>query len=198
MGTTQRVRIHKPFSVTWSKSAVAQLLNGNSRLFEIPFPWLVIAVFGVFVCLNYYPVFFGWMPLPRDVILQFPPWSSYPKPPDVQRIAEIGDIVAAFYPFRTLAGRAISDGTLPLWNPYMMSGTSFVGNGQSAMFYPLNFLVYVLPLPTAWTLLLMLRMLLAGIFMTLLVRSLGGSKTGSIVSGIVFASCGFLTAWQGQ
>lgn len=197
MGTTERLSLRR-FGATRGVSTIARSLNRPWPQSGISFRWLVIIVFAVFVCLNYYPVFFGRIPLPRDVILNFPPWSSYSKPPDVQRTAEIGDIVAAFYPFRTLAARAVREGTLPLWNPYIMSGTSFVGNGQSAMFYPLNFLVYVLPLPTAWTLLLMLRMFLAGLFMTLLIRSVGGSKTGSIISGIVFASCGFLTAWQGQ
>ncbi len=198
MGTAEHVSLRKRSNAVWSVSTIARRLNRLLPQLEFPFEWLAVILFAVLVCVNYYPVFFGRIPLPRDIILQFPPWSSHPKPPDVQRIADIGDIVAAFYPFRTLAGRAIDAGTLPLWNPYMMSGTAFVGNAQSAVFYPLNLLIYVLPLPTAWTLLLMLRMLLAGLFMTLLVRSVGGSKTGSLLSGILFASCGFLTAWQGQ
>src|ERR1051325_1524957 len=188
MGRTENVSLR----------ALEQHVTTLSRQSEVSFRWLAVLVFAVFVCLNYYPVFFGWMPLPRDVILQFPPWSSYAKPADVQTTAEIGDLVSAFYPFRTLSARAVGGGTLPLWNPYVMSGSSFVGNGQSALFYPLNFLLYVLPLPIAWTLLLMLRMFLAGIFMASLIRNIGGSKSGSLISGIIFASCGFLTAWQGQ
>jgi hypothetical protein len=35
-------------------------------------------------------------------------------------------------------------------------------------------------------------------FMTLFVRSIGGSATGSIVAGTIFAFCGFITEWQGQ
>src|SRR5207244_1283602 len=34
--------------------------------------------------------------------------------------------------------------------------------------------------------------------MTLFVRSIGGSKAGACFAGVVFALCGFMTAWQGQ
>ena len=45
---------------------------------------------------------------------------------------------------------------------------------------------------------LAIRMFLAALFMALLVRAAGGSLTGSIVAGIVFACCGFMTVWQGH
>src|SRR5262245_47736970 len=92
----------------------------------------------------------------------------------------------------------MQSGTLPLWNPYFQGGVPFQADSQSSLFYPPNVLYYILPLPIAWTLCLLLRMFLAGFFMTLFVRSIDGTKTGAIFPGIVFASCGFITAWQGQ
>jgi hypothetical protein len=56
---------------------------------------------------------------------------------------------------------------------------------------PANVLYYILPLPIAWTLCLLLRMFLAGL-QTMFVRSIDGTKTGAIFSGIIFASCGFI------
>ncbi len=161
--------------------------------------WLVaIGTFALLVGVTYFPVFLGRIPFPRDMILQFPPWAGFHASGDPQRYADIGDLITSFYPFRAFAAQAVREGTLPLWNPHILLGAPFLANAQSALFYPLNFLYYVLPLPAAWTIAILLRMFLAGVFMTLFIRSIGGSRTGAIFSGILFASCGFMTAWQGQ
>ena len=134
----------------------------------------------------------------EDMVLQFPAWSGAARSGPLQSYADIGDLVTVFYPFRAFASRAVHSGTLPLWNPYFQGGVPFQADSQSSLFYPANFLYYILPLPIAWTLCLLLRMFLAGLFMTMFVRSIDGTKAGAIFSGIVFASCGFITAWQGQ
>jgi hypothetical protein len=66
------------------------------------------------------------------------------------------------------------------------------------LFYPLNVLYYLVPVSVAWALCMTLRMFFSALFMAMFVRSIGASRTGSIFSGVVFASCGFMTAWQGQ
>src|SRR5205814_4562558 len=58
-------------------------------------------------------------------------------------------------------------------------------------------LYYVLPVPVAWALGFVVRTLLAGLFTAMLVRSLGGTTTGAFVAAVLFAFCGFLTAWNG-
>jgi hypothetical protein len=165
---------------------------------ERAFWLLAIGIFALLVGVNYFPVFLGRIPFPRDMVLQFPPWAGFHASTDWQRYADIGDIVTSFYPFRAFGAQAVREGTIPLWNPEILLGAPFLANAQSALFYPPNFLYYVLPLPIAWTMNILLRMFLAGMFMTLFVRSIGGSRTGAILSGILFASCGFMTAWQGQ
>src|SRR5437773_735268 len=163
------------------------------------FFWLsAAAVFAILAGVNYLPVLLGKIPFPRDMVLQFPAWAGAARSEARQPYADIGDLVTSFYPFRALAARAVQSGTLPLWNPYFQAGVPFQADSQSSLFYAPNFLYYILPLPVAWTVCLLLRMFLAGLFMTVFVRSIGGSKTGAVFSGIVFASCGFITAWQGQ
>src|SRR6202008_413997 len=110
----------------------------------------------------------------------------------------IGDLVTSFYPYRTLAARAVREGSVPLWNPYILSGAPFLAMAQSAIFYPLNFFYYVLPVPLAWSLGFVIRRVLAAFFTALFVRRIGGSAAGSIAAGLIFSFCGFLTAWQGQ
>jgi hypothetical protein len=143
-------------------------------------------------------VFAGKVPFPRDLVLRHAAWTGLQQGHPLQTFPEIGDLVTSFYPFHSIASRAWSEGTLPLWNPYILSGAPFVGNIQSALFYPFNFAYYVLSTPAAWAVCLIVRMFLAAWFMGLLVREIGGSKTGALFAGVVFATCGFMTAWQGQ
>jgi len=167
---------------------------GSERTFRL----FAIVLFALLAGLNYFPALIGKIPFPRDLVLQFPAWKEVPRSEPLQRYADIGDLVTLVYPFRSFAASAVRSGTLPLWNPHFQSGAPFQADPQSALFYPPNFFYYVLPTPIAWAVCLFVRMVLAGFFTTLFVREIGGTKAGSIFSGIVFASCGFITAWQGQ
>jgi len=55
------------------------------------------------------------------------------------------DSVAQFYPWRVLLRRGLRGGELPLWSPYQYCGYPLVGNGQSGIFYPPNWLLLILP-----------------------------------------------------
>ena len=157
-----------------------------------------ILIFASFVGILYYPVLFGKVPFPRDMVMHFPAWAGRVSPAAMRSYADIGDLITYFYPTRAFAAQSVKQGVLPLWNPRLLSGEPFLANAQSSLFYPLNIPYYVLPLHVAWAVCIMLRMFLASLFMAMVVRSIGGSKTGSIFSGIVFGACGFMTAWQGQ
>ena len=165
---------------------------------ERSFWFLALGIFALLAGVTYFPVFLGRIPFPQDMVLQFPAWYEFPRSGPLERYADIGDLVTSFYTFRAYASHAIQQGILPLWNPHILLGAPFLANSQSALFYPQHLLFYVLPLPIAWTASILISMFLAAIFMALLMRSIGSSKTGAILSGILFASCGFMTAWQGQ
>jgi hypothetical protein len=152
-------------------------------------------IFALLAVANYFPFLLGRVPFPAHLLVPFPAWGgSSTWPP----IPEIGDLITSFYPFHAFAARAVHDGSFPLWNPHILAGAPFLANAQSALFYPPNFLYYVLPVPVAWAACLLIRMFLCALFMTLFVRSIGGTKTGAVVAGIVYSFCGFMTAWQGQ
>ena len=90
-----------------------------------------------------------------------------------------------FYPFRALAARGAEERSLPLWNPYIMSGAPFQANAQSALFYPGNFLYYLLPLPLAWSIGFFVRRVLALMFMALFLRRAGATRAGSIAGASI-------------
>jgi uncharacterized membrane protein YfhO len=152
-------------------------------------------IFGLVAAANYFPLLLGLIPFPSHLLPPFPAWGgSLVWPP----IPEIGDLITSFYPFHAFAARSIRNGEFPLWNPHILGGAPFLANSQSALFYPPNWLYYVLPVSMAWTACLVLRTFLCGLFMALFVRSIGATRTGAILAGIVYSSCGFMTAWQGQ
>src|SRR3954471_6083105 len=105
--------------------------------------WLVSVGTALLVtAVVYAPMFTGKIPFPSHHVFQFPPFQpkmpAYVTPIDTDN----GDLVTSFYPYRTLTARAAREKTLPLWNPYMLSGSPFLANSQSALFYPLNVLYY--------------------------------------------------------
>ena len=154
-------------------------------------------MFALMTLATYYPVLLGEIPFPGDLVIQFPAWHDFPRS-ERQQVANIGDLVTEFYPFRSFAREALHRGTLPLWNPYSLAGTPFLANSTSAVFFPLNVLYYLLPVHVAWTLGFLIRMFLAAFFMWLFARSIGLNQAGAILAGMIFSCSSFMTAWQGQ
>lgn len=175
---------------------VSKTMGGDKRQRNV-FLLVVLAVFSAVSLLTYFPVFEGKVPFPAQKVTDFPPWESVPTTITAPaNPAEYGDIVTLFYPWRHFLASALHDGELPLWNPHILSGTPFLGNTQSAFFFPLNAFFYVLPVPIAWVIKLIVTLMLAGTFTALFVRSIGGNMLGSISAGLVFALSGLMTAWQ--
>ncbi len=155
-------------------------------------------VFALMVLAIYSPLARGKVPFPAYVVNGFPAWTGFTPSTEIYPVANIGDLVTQFYPYRSFAANSVRHGTLPLWNPYVLSGVTFVGNCLSALFYPPNVLYYLIPLPAAWAAALALRLFLGAMFMWLFLKSIGNTQGGAILGAIVFSCCGFMTIWQGQ
>src|SRR5258705_5750029 len=54
--------------------------------------------------------------------------------------------VTQSYSWYNFAASSIHKGILPIWDPYRFSGNTFIGEMQTGLFYPLKFLVYLMPL----------------------------------------------------
>ncbi len=95
--------------------------------------WMIVLVLLTLTAINSAPMFFGKIPFPADIVFAFPPFMAViPEGPPAPH-ADIGDLVHFFYPFRTLAASNARKGELPLWNPYILSGTPFLADAQSAL-----------------------------------------------------------------
>lgn len=138
------------------------------------------------------------VPFPSNYqVNNFAPWSANSKFWGPVKNAAMPDIITQIYPWRYIAIDIWKQGQVPLWNPYTFSGNPLLANYQSGVLSPFNILFFTLPFVDAWSILVLLQPLLAGLFMYLFVRSLKVSKTGSLMSSVSFMFCGFITSWMG-
>ena len=115
-----------------------------------------------------------------------------------------GDFTDLHYPNRMYATRELLAGRLPLWNPYVSSGHSALGDIQLGIFYPFNLAVSLLlgqngALPyQALEAQVAIHFSLASIFTYLFVRRLIGSRLAAVSSSLAFAFGGYLTSFPVQ
>lgn len=84
-------------------------------------------------------------------------------------------------------------GIIPLWDPHTALGTPLNADMISTVFFPLSFLLYLTPQAAMWDSYLILRVLLAGIFMYLFLKRLQEMDALSAVLGAVaYMFCGHL------
>ncbi|MEM4230394.1 MAG: YfhO family protein [Candidatus Pacearchaeota archaeon] len=107
----------------------------------------------------------------------------------------ITDPVRQQYPWRYLAINLEKNFKLPLWNPYNFAGTPLLANHQSAPFYPLNLLFFLLPFSLSWSILIVIQPLLAGIFLFFYLANLKLNKWASMLGSVTFSFSGFFISW---
>jgi len=140
------------------------------------------------------------LPIPSDTIvgLYYPFRDSYFKTnPNGLPYKNflVTDPVRQQYPWKYLSIDQIKSLNIPLWNPYNFSGTPLLANFQSAVFYPFNFLFFIIPFHISWSILIFIQPLLAGIFMFFYLNNLKLNKTASFLGSLSFSFSGFFIAW---
>lgn len=79
----------------------------------------------------------------------------------------------AYYYYACYAGHCWRDGHLPLWNPYIMLGLPFLGEGQGSVFHPLALLYAFFRAGVAINWLIAASFVLTGLFFYGYLRALG-------------------------
>ena len=106
-----------------------------------------------------------------------------------------GDFLAFYLGMRQFLFEELSTHhSIPFWNPYIFGGMPFWAHFESTIFYPLGFLFWFVTPSKAYGYTMFIHLLLAGLFMYLLARSLEFKRTGSFVAGAVFMCNGFVVA----
>ena len=123
--------------------------------------FIVLCIIIGFLFIYRQVIFDGKIIFPSNFLAQFySPWKTekflsweagIPHKP-------IGDDqIRLFYPERTFTNAMLAKKIIPLWNPYTFTGTPFLADFQSAVFYPLNILYSILQQIYAWEILLFIQ-----------------------------------------
>lgn len=100
-----------------------------------------------------------------------------------------------YYPALTELHRALQQGVLPLWTPYIYGGFPLFADGESGALYPVNLALAFLTSPGEALLWLgPISFGMATLFMFLYIRTIGLGRLGALVSALVFGFGGFSIA----
>ena len=107
----------------------------------------------------------------------------------------LADPIFQFEPWRIFTKNAFLHGHLPLWNPQNGGGTPFLANPQTAVFYPLNIIYYLLPINLSLNLIAYLKLSLYSYFVFLYLRSIKISNGNSTLGAIISLFAAFPIMW---
>lgn len=152
------------------------------------------------ILLFFYPIFKGQIPFPGDLLISQNPYKSESflgyAPGGYPNKAQGPDVINEIYPWRYFSMGEVLKGNIPFWNPHNFSGNPQMANLQTAVFYPVNLFYLFLPFNLAWTVIILLQHILAGIFMFLfLKKALKLKEFPSFIGGVAFAFSSSMVVW---
>ena len=134
------------------------------------------------------------------LVASFVPWMyeptpEYPNGPSNKPIAF--DDIRQFFPNRKLLQEELAKGIIPLWNPYIYSGTPFIGAFDTAVWYPLSWIAALFSTVNGWNLLVIVQPILSVFFMYLFLSSLHLKKHIALFGSFAYAFSGWMIVyWQ--
>lgn len=152
---------------------------------------------GVIALLLHEALFGGRALAPADGIFSVPPWRGAGAPAVSNYL--LVDQYTVLVPQAEFVHQQLAQGDFPLWNPHTACGLPNLAPMHGALLFPVNLLLAPFLAPFhALGVAAFLKLLLAGAFTYALVRELGASRSGALLSGLVFALSGFMVVWLGH
>ena len=102
------------------------------------------------------------------------------------------DLTMQFYPWRRFAAQCFAGNQIPLWNPYVLCGSPFLANLQSAVFYPVNVLLLGAPLDRGLAYGAALHVFLAGAFTFAYLRHLRLGRFAGVIGALSYMFSAFV------
>ena len=158
---------------------------------------IIICAISVFVFRAF--IFGGKLLFPTNMMAAFyPPWKTMTFPGwRLIPFKGLGhDNVLFFYPEKLLLRLSAVEKSLPLWNPYNFAGNQLFGDGQAAPMYPLTLLYILLPLPEAFSIMVILIPTLTMLFSYGMLRHFRLGRKAALFGAAAFAFSGFMTGWM--
>jgi len=111
----------------------------------------------------------------------------------------VGETVNQAYSWFHFWADSVRHGSVPLWDPYAFAGRSFIGEMQTAAFYPLHLVFALFPANSngllstrLFHLYFVFTHLLAAYFMFALIREMGLSRYAALLAGLCYSLGGFV------
>ena len=111
--------------------------------------------------------------------------------------ALLNDVINQMIPWTSLAWTQVHAGHLPLWNPYVVTGTPLAFNWQSSAFSPPALVSYLVPLRLAYTCQVLLTLVIAGTGAYVCGRVLRLGVLACTLAGVAFELSGPFVSWLG-
>ena len=157
---------------------------------------LVISLFLLLTLIYFWPFFFrGEIVAPADLLPRYAPWSFLAGEEFSTKNVLRSDVLDGYLPSINQYKVAIWQGDFPLWSPLWSQGRPFASQLTNSFFHPLTAMMLVLPLAQGFSLVVMAKFFLSGLFMYLFLRRLGVGRAGSSLGGVAYMFSGFNIVW---
>ena len=129
--------------------------------------------------------------LPYDTLAVAAPWRDlYPE--IVPHNHAVADAILHHNAWHYLLHGYVRSGTIPLWNPHLLTGVPFLAGGEAGLLYPLSLLLLLGEPDVAYAAYAAMHGSLAGIGMYVLGRSLGFHPWAAVTAGLSWAFGGYV------
>ena len=166
------------------------------KFFHRLLPFLILLILVVII---YYPFFFQRkIPFSGDLLVgAYYPWLDY-KWGTITGVPvknpELSDLFSIGIPFKYLMVDIFKSGQLPLWNTFSFSGSPFLADYCSSVFFPGNIILF-LPKYFSWGLFIIVQTLIAGLGMLVFLKKYISNIYIRIISSLIFMLSGLMTTW---
>ena len=131
---------------------------------------------------------------PVDVLMTAYPWRAL-APGVTPANPLLTDVTYLVHPLLLWGAGEIREGRLPLWNPQLFAGAPYLANPHTAVFFPLTWLMWLLPAAPALTLLAIGKIALVGVATYWCGLRLGLGRGAAVVGAVAFMLSGQVVAW---
>ena len=129
--------------------------------------------------------------LPYDTLAVTAPWRAlYPEV--VPHNHAVADAILHHNAWHYLLHGYVRSGTIPLWNPHLLTGVPFLAGGEAGLLYPLSLLLLLGEPDVAYAAYAAMHGSLAGIGIYILGRSLGFHPWAAVTAGLSWAFGGYV------
>ena len=131
---------------------------------------------------------------PLDLLRDMDAWKDDPTVRVAVSNRLLSDVIEQFIPWDTEIRRLMSRGEFPWINRYAGDGAPLFANPQTALFSPFTWPRLLLG-TSGWVLTVSMKLLAAGFGMFWFCRTLGQTRTTSMISAALFMMAGYTTVW---